>query len=276
MILMRIAAVAAIGLAMLTACGDDDKRSKRPGSADGGGSATADADGDGEESGGGLVGLDGGLFPREPVDEERAADAAVAVEDAGPRCDVTHPQFGCGVANGEWVSFDKGLKIDRRTGYGWYDVVLGKDAQGKDETDDALEIKCKALEIPGVVGFRIPEIKDVRTLAAGCAKTLLTGPCAVNSGRNPASVGTDCTCTGGPTRGPHPSGGFCRPELDDCETLWTATFCGNHSEGCVGDADHKHWFYDVKTGGIVVSGYETELAKRAKGRCVSIQQIDLP
>lgn len=270
----RLAAAAAIGSAMLGlgACSDDDKRGRRPVSTDGGESATGvDEDDDAEEAGGGLRGLDGGSLG---VDRDDAPGADAAV-DAGPVCSVIHPQFGCGIASGEWVKFEKGLSVDRRTGFAWYPVVLGKDAEGRDETDDALELKCKALSVPGVSGFRIPEIKDVRTLAAGCAKTLPTGPCAIQSGRYNAQAGGDCACTG-IARGPHASGGFCRPEVADCETIWTATFCGSHSQGCVGDADHKHWFFDVKTGAIVVSGYETELAKQAKGRCVSTEQVELP
>lgn len=256
----------------LTSCGDD-KKGKRSLHGDGGGSATADDDTNDEESGEGSDHGDGGGDSQ----GGHASGPTIELLDAGPRCDVTHSELGCGVTKGEWVAFDNGLRVDRRTGFAWVDVPLEKEAGGRPpETDDALEQKCRALRIPGVPGFRIPEMKDVRTLAAGCAKTLPTGPCKIESGRTPAVQGADCACAGGPAQGPHPSGGFCRPELSECETVWTATFCGNHSEGCVGDADHKHWFYDVKTGAIVVSGYETEIARTAKGRCVSTAQVELP
>lgn len=257
----------------LTSCADD-KKGRRDLQGDGGGSATADDDDDtdSDESDEESASRDGG---RDDAGDHQNGPTIERL-DAGPRCDVMHPQFGCGVSQGEWVTFGQGLSVDRRTGFAWNDVPLGVDANGKPETDDALEQKCRALQVPGIPGFRVPEMKDVRTLAAGCAKTLPTGPCKIEGGRQAAAMGGDCACTGGPARGPHASGGFCRPELSECETIWTATYCGSHSEGCLGDADHKHWFYDVKTGAIVVSGYETEIARSAKGRCVSIAQVELP
>jgi len=219
-------------------------------------------------------------------------------EPAGPKCDVTHPTFGCGtissggssggtsadggVAPGgnnggtmrdagggtmgptrdiAWVKFDSGVEVDYRTGLGWYKVELGPN-----DADSQLRKKCADLEQVGIDDWKIPEMKEVRTLAAGCAATQAGGTCKINEGDTPVADGQACVCTNG--TGPHASGGFCRPEVPDCVVRWADTHSGDEH-----GPQHQHWFYDVKSGSIVLQPYKTDLANAAQGYCVTEKPI---
>ena len=268
MLATRLAAGTALGLMVLslTACGDDKKNKKPATHGDGG--DHGDDDGD-DETTDGLRGLDGGvdIDPR-----SRDGDASVdgSVDASSVTCDLMDPQLGCGVARGEWVSFDRGVQIDRKTGLGWVPVTLTDAELREKDADDALELKCRELTATGLGELRIPEIADVRTWAAGCEKTTAAGSCPVKTDRAPATDAEACSCEGTPARGPHPSGGFCRPEVESCETLWVTTFCHPHS--CT---SHTHWFYDTATGAVVLGDYKSEIARRAKAYCVTDEPVAL-
>lgn len=260
MLVKEIAALLALGLtvAQLGACGDDDKKKNR----DLGNDVNHGRDGDdhGDEASGGFRDLDGGLGGS-------PADAAM---DAAPpiHCDVTDPQLGCGLANAGWVRFDKGAEIDRTTGLGWVKVQLTDSELRNTDHDDALEKKCRGLQVAGLGKLRIPEIEDVRAWAAGCAKTEASGSCQVKTDRARQSEADGCRCEPQPPKGPHASGGFCRADIPQCETLWVTTFC--HPHDCI---SHTHWFYDVKTGAVVLGDYRSEVAQRAKSYCVTDEPV---
>jgi hypothetical protein len=261
MLVKELAALLALGLtvAQLGACGDDDKKLNRELGTDVGHGQNGDRNGD--EASGGFRDLDGGLD---------VAPRDAAVFDAAPpvHCDVTDPQLGCGLANDGWVRFDRGTQIDKTTGLGWVQVQLTDAELRNTDPDDALEKKCRVLQVPGLGKLRIPEIVDVRTLAAGCAATEPNGRCQVKEDRADQAEATSCRCDPQPARGPHPSGGFCRPEVPECQTLWVATFCNPHD--CI---SHTHWFYDPKTGAVVLGDYHSEPAKQAQFYCVTAEPV---
>jgi hypothetical protein len=178
-------------------------------------------------------------------------DAAVPAVDAGP-CPINHPTYGCGRGVGEsWVVFDNGLEIDRVNRKAWTPVVEVVD-------DDALRDLCTPLSLGGLTGYDMPQMSDVRTLAAGCAATVPGGSCQVDEDMVLVDEAGDCACTGGV--GPN-NGKFCRPEVADCETIWVWT----HTDET---GWYQHWFYDVDTGSIVPEQVGVGIALPAKGRCV--------
>lgn len=315
MLMQRLAVGTALGLVVLTAtaCGkkktSEDEEAIR---ADAGGDDTdEDEDEDEKDPRGGrnldagskLDGstrgskADGGVGDGEEEGDGGSDDAADAAPPA-PKCDVTHKDLGCGkltpgagttggagsdggVAGdggasagngtaGGWLSFDSDVGVDRKTGLAWTKVEL---APG--EFDAQLRKKCAALEKGGLDNWKIPEMVEVRTLAAGCAATAADGACTVkqegvpaSEAADPATVAKDCTCDDAKA-GPHTGGGYCRPEVPDCSTRWTDTHFGDEH-----GPQHKHWFYDVKTGSIVLAGYETEMAKTAVGYCVTEKPLN--
>ncbi|MDB4974999.1 MAG: hypothetical protein JWN48_3340 [Myxococcaceae bacterium] len=190
------------------------------------------------------------------------ADAAAdgGTSDAAVHCDVNNALFGCGTNLGDgWVKFSNGLEIDRKNHLAWSPVF---EFSGPSQ----LEATCSVLALGPVDAFVVPDIADLRTLAAGCNETTAfagpdpMGKCAVTSADIAVDVAGDCTCSGG--TGPH-DGKFCKAEVPTCETVWTRTGCG---PGCDQDA---RWFYDVSTGSIVLSTSDTDLAHDAKARCVA-------
>jgi hypothetical protein len=180
-----------------------------------------------------------------------SADAGSVPVDAGP-CPINHPLYGCGHAVSEsWVVFDNGLEIDRVNRKAWTPVVDVLD-------DDALRDICTPLALGGLTGFDMPQMSDVRTLAAGCPATLPGGSCQVDEDMVFLAEAGDCTCSGGV--GPN-NGKFCRPEVTDCETIWVWT----HTDET---GWYQHWFYDVDTGSIVPEQVGVGIAVPAEGRCV--------
>ncbi|MET0341403.1 MAG: hypothetical protein ABW252_10390 [Polyangiales bacterium] len=265
MLVKEIAALLALGLTVgqLVACGDDDKKKNRDHGQ--GVDHGRDGDPDGDEASEGFRDLDAGITTG--ASDGGALDAAPVV-----RCDVTHRELGCGTGapDAGWVRFDRGAQVDTRTGSGWVSVTLTDAELRNTDPDDALEKKCKALVVPGLGKLRIPEIEDVRTWAAGCAKTEAAGSCTITTDRANAAEAEGCRCDPPVARGPHTSGGFCRPEVAECETLWVTTFC--HPHDCT---SHTHWFYDVSTGSVVLGDYKSDIARRARSYCVSDQPITL-
>jgi hypothetical protein len=278
---------------LTVACGDENKRPRVSqddasiiGSEADGGGARADGGGllaDGavppnpDIDGGTLGGLDGSLSDGSstptpsadgsiasgdaaPADDAGPAvadgggttlDAAPAPVDAGP-CPINHPTYGCGRGVGEsWVVFDNGLEIDRVNRKAWTPVVEVLD-------DDALRDLCTPLSLGGLTGYDMPQMSDVRTLAAGCAATVPGGSCQVDENMVLRDEAGDCVCSGG--TGPN-NGKFCRPEVSDCETIWVWT----HTDET---GWYQHWFYDVDTGSIVPEQVGVGIALPAKGRCV--------
>jgi hypothetical protein len=215
------------------------------------------ADVDAATNGGGTGELDGAADAATGTTPDTGAGAG---PDAGS-CTVNSATFGCGrEISPTWVRFDNGLEIDRATGIAWAPAV-------GTQNDGNLERECEKLngssEFGGLSGFGIPEMAEVRTLAQGCAKTVTGGSCPITAGLQDYSAApSDCDCTGS-APGPYAGGGYCRPELATCETLWTATIC----EGSAECPSHEHWFYDVSTGSIVRAPYGSPLALSAKGRC---------
>jgi len=209
-----------------------------------GGDASAADSGASSVAPGGDGGLDAG------TGRDAGADGAVA-------CAINDRRFGCGTRlSVDWIHFASGLDIDTKYGRAWSPVVAASSFQ-------ALRAACGALVISQVTNFDAPEIDDVRTLAAGCAATLPGGTCAVQSGAVLPSQSGSCTCPGGV--GPN-QGKFCRVEVPDCETLWTLTECGGTNAEC---ATTSSWFYDVRTGSVVISTAAQPIAQEAKVRCVA-------
>ncbi|MEY4512632.1 MAG: hypothetical protein RLZZ450_4754, partial [Pseudomonadota bacterium] len=194
------------------------------------------------------------------------ADSGSPALDAGPiadpgPCSVNHPTYGCGRSvSDSWVVFDNGLEIDRVNHKAWTPVVEVLD-------DDALRDLCTPLSLGGLTGYDMPQMDDVRTLAAGCAATLPGGSCQVDENMVFISEASNCVCSGGV--GPN-AGKFCRPEVSDCETLWVWT----HTDET---GWYQHWFYDVDTGSIVPQQVGVGIAVPAKGRCVrDLSSDELP
>jgi len=278
--MQRLAAHTVLGLIVLAtaACGDDKKKDRDELMADG---SIVDPDDElpsGDAGVDGAIGnIDGGVSIDAALPDgaiavdagDAAADAASADAAAGDGgCDLDDPRFGCGRVsqNDDWVRFDNGLEIDRETGLGWSPTLSGV-------TDDELVSICDQLSLSGLADFRIPEIRDVRTLAAGCPQTLPEGVCQVQTGAQPrASTGCG-PCNPAVNAPPHASGSYCRPEVPDCALLWTLTHCGPNDSDC---PTHEHWFYIPSTGAVELHGYGTPVATSARGRCVARAPEPLP
>lgn len=192
------------------------------------------------------------------------ADAGTSTPDAGP-CSVNNPQFGCGTnISATWVRYDNGIEVDTAAGLVWAPPVTTVG-------DTTFEEYCLGFEAAGMSNFRAPEVAELRTIARGCVKTETGGACTVTSGLVSPSGAGDCTCLpsdpGYSAVGPHASGGFCRPEVATCETIWTSTYCGTDTGECANG--HWHWFYDVRDGSIVRVAPDVAPALGAKGRCVA-------
>jgi hypothetical protein len=157
--------------------------------------------------------------------------------------------------------FDNGLEVDRLNKRAWTPVVEVVD-------DDALRDICTPLALGGLTGYSLPQMTDVRTLAAGCAATVPGGSCQVDEDMVFLAEGANCTCPAGGV-GPN-NGKFCRPEVPDCETIWAWTH--TFETGW-----YQHWFYDVTTGSIVPEYVGVGIAITAKGRCVrTLTDDELP
>ncbi|MDB4975562.1 MAG: hypothetical protein JWN48_3903 [Myxococcaceae bacterium] len=192
------------------------------------------------------------------ADAATTADAAPRTTGDAGNCSINDPIYGCGTAIGtEWIRFDNGYEADRTNKLIW-------SPPQNPNNPATLTAYCYALSLAnqGHI-FDIPQMEQVRFLAAGCSATEAGGACKVETLEElPSGKGT-CDCSGG--TGPHPSGGFCRPELSSCVTLRTRTYCGPNVE-C---ETYRHWYYDVATGSIVVVPDDSPLATSAQGRCVT-------
>jgi hypothetical protein len=267
-------------LLLSTACSDDNK-DETP-EDDDGGVVT------GEKEGGVLPGADGGadldsslvtdidgrvVLPDGQVVEPDGAlpDGATSSGDAssltdasgldasGP-CEVNDPKYGCGTLSGTtWVSFPD-FEVDLTNKVAWTKPVTVVD-------DDQLAGICPTLTNGGFA-WELPQMEDVRKLAAGCAETVPGGSCQVYLDEVLTTNAGDCTCDAslvGPNQGK-----FCRPEVPECETFWVWTH--TYETGV-----YQHWFYDVKTGNIVPEYVAVGIALEAKGRCVhALNDAELP
>lgn len=218
---------------------------------------------DGSVGGGsddGSVGNDGGGAA------DAAADAAVrdAGGDGAVPCDVNDRRFGCGTRRSvDSIHFASGLDIDTKYGRAWSPPIRASSFQG-------VRSACAALVVNGISNFEAPEVDDVRTLAAGCAATVPGGSCEVESGVVLPSEAGACACGAGV--GPN-GGRFCRPDVPSCETLWTVTECGVASTEC---PTPRSWFYDVRTGSLVLAGPNEPIAQQAQARCVAAINYTAP
>jgi hypothetical protein len=198
-------------------------------------------------------------------------DAAAPGTDGGAvttpgNCDVNDPRLGCGTAVSDtWVRYDNGYEGDRASGLLWSPVVTLSDIGGD------LGAYCITLTLDGATHiFDIPYMDAVRTLAAGCDATESGGSCQVRGDETLPSQGSTCSCDS--ATGPHAAGGFCRTEVSSCATLWSQTYCGPNNE-C---PEYSSWFYDASNGSVVLASFTGELAKSAKGRCVTQYFAPLP
>lgn len=256
--LARSCLILALGLGVLTACGDDG---------DEGSPGTSPTDPTGMGNPPGLdsgIGLDAGLSGSAdggPSDGgTRLLDGRVlGGGDAG--CAVSDPQLGCGEEKGAFVRFDNGIELDRTTGLAWAPVQMVSSAHG-----DEAERYCDELSLAGVDTFTLPTVDQLRTLAAGCADSATGGSCKLaaescvdySCGIEPDSCSA---CEVG--KGPHASGGFCRPELADCVNTWSQNSCDDKgaTEGC---PTHRRWYYDGLVGSFALS----QAGSPIHGRCV--------
>ncbi|HEX5660610.1 MAG TPA: hypothetical protein VFX59_25630 [Polyangiales bacterium] len=269
-----------------TACSDDDKNIVD--TRDDGGLVT------GERDGGGLPGADGSLdgqvididafvvlpdgqvvlpdgaavLPDGATADGATADGASpadgslsdgSLDGAGP-CDVNDPKYGCGTLSGTtWISFPD-FEVDLTNNVAWTKPVTVVD-------DDELAGICPTLTAGGFA-WKLPQMEDVRKLAAGCPETLPDGSCNVYLDEVVTANAGDCDCDPGLV-GPN-DGKFCRPEVPECETFWVWTH--TYETGF-----YQHWFYDVKTGSIVPEYVGINIALEAKGRCVhDLDDSELP
>lgn len=149
--------------------------------------------------------------------------------------DSLDPVRGCGHRTGDWTVYDDGTEVDHLFGLVWY-VWPGPIGYA------AFFEACDELELGGRSDWRVPTIDETRTWAAGCQDTVPEGSCPIEHEQCldeacGIGAGGNCTpCTGG--QGPHPHGGYCRPEIRTCTVLWTDSPCTDCSNGEV-------WFYGV-------------------------------
>lgn len=211
----------------------------------------------------GDAGRDAGRDAAQDAGSDAGQDAGAP--DAGQSCEIQLPSFGCGNRVGDdWVHFNNGYDIDTANGRIWSPIV--------DVTNfSALRTACNNLALGPLDDFEVPEMDDVRTLAAGCDATEADGECGVNSGEVllDSDDADGCFCNNG--IGPK-DGLFCRAEVPECVTLWTNTNCGPNFE-C---QPERHWFYDVRSGTIISQAEGQPIANDAKGRCVSAYVGTLP
>lgn len=286
-------------LLLLAGCGDGTSKDN-PNSTDTmdsgthGDAATGHGDGDGDnpsmDSGADSqapdaappddAGSDGSLRdadqPDAPIDDASAehdagSDAGVVTCDDQNSAteDVLDATFGCGVRISEnWARFKAQdgsvFELDYLHSRIWSPVLV--EGAKINYTYAEVQSHCAQLSFRGFSDFRIPSIDDVRTLASGCANTVVGGSCPLSSADECTSE--DCgyqspactSCIGGPNAtGPH-NRQYCRAELSACVVGWTSTECSDCPAG------HR-WFYGVINGNF----YHSDSALNP-GRCVA----DLP
>jgi hypothetical protein len=147
------------------------------------------------------------------------------------------------------VHFDTGFSYDRSTGLIW--ARPGTTTINQNDRNEG----CSGVDLDGVDAFRVPTLREVARLSAGCAEPCLEG------------VGDCRPCEAG--EGPHANGGYCRPELPDCQAVFTIDTCevGSTSVRC---AAPRHWYYDERIGIFRL----LDTGDRAPGTCVG--QVSTP
>jgi len=267
--LARSCLALAFGVVVLAGCGDDEKDAPktdetRPENPTGSGGSTLDSG----------VGLDASHDGES--DARVLPDGRVIGGDAGDGgCDVLDPQFGCGVGTGSWVRFANGLEVDRANGLAWVPTMPLSGELGVNAGRG-----CTALSIAGIDEFDLPTIDQVRTLAAGCPASEPGGSCAV---ADATCVGPECGIDQGDGKctpcevgkGPHPSGGYCRPDVAECVTAWALTACDDNGPTASCPV-HRHWYYDVTTGGFGLSQPDSQLAGRCVARIAALAPAPAP
>jgi hypothetical protein len=200
-----------------------------------------------------------GALPDGAVTPVGDSSVDAAVDAAGP-CQVNDPTYGCGTLSGTtWISFPD-FEVDLTNKVAWTKPATVLD-------DDELAGICPGLTNGGL-SWELPQMEDVRKLAAGCAKTVPGGSCQVYLDQVQPEAAGDCDCPAG-VSGPN-SGKFCRPEVPDCDVLWVWTHVNNTDP-------YEHWFYDPDTGDIVHDYVGVGIATRAKGRCMhDLTDSELP
>ncbi|MDB4987895.1 MAG: hypothetical protein JWN04_3073 [Myxococcaceae bacterium] len=183
--------------------------------------------------------------------------------DAGVACPIQNARFGCGTAvSTNWVVFQSGVEIDRPHHLAWsppFEFTSTAD----------LAATCDASVLGGITDWDVPDIVEVRTMAAGCEGTIAyidgappnSSQCSVRYGfSTPTSTG-ECSCT--TPMSPRADGLNCGVDVPTCVTVWTKTTCGDTCSG------PKNWFYLVETGAIVLADSQAAVARSAKARCVT-------
>ncbi|MET0287275.1 MAG: hypothetical protein ABW352_22510 [Polyangiales bacterium] len=183
-------------------------------------------------------------------------DASVSTDagslDGATPCDVNDPKYGCGTLSGTtWVSFPD-FEVDLTNKVAWTKPVTVVD-------DDELAGICPTLTTAGFA-WQLPQMEDIRKIAAGCPKTVPGGSCQVYVDEVTTANSGDCDCANQGFTGPN-NGRFCRAEVPECETFWVWTHTNE-------TGFYQHWFYDVKSGSIVPEYVAVGIANEAKGRCV--------
>ncbi|HEY6878974.1 MAG TPA: hypothetical protein VI299_13190, partial [Polyangiales bacterium] len=146
---------------------------------------------------------DGGLL----VDGAVLGDASAPDASEGP-CEVRDPRYGCGTLSGkDWVSFPD-FEVDLANKVAWTKPMTVVD-------DDALAAICPVLTTGGFA-WELPQMEDIRKLAAGCPKTMPGGSCQVDIDEVLTTEAGDCSCGDVAGTGPN-QGKFCRPEVPNCE-----------------------------------------------------------
>jgi len=277
-LLNQIAGRGALALLLLAlACGDDDDKkdtsdAAQPATGDDAAVPGATEDAGGSTGGGNLdasvlldasrgldatpsgSGGDAASDAAAPGDAAQPLDGALA--DAG--CSVQDPRFGCGQVRGTLVEFASGYAVDRAAGLVWAPLVPM-------QSDNDHSEGCGDATFTGVGEFALPSVDQVRSLAAGCeASCQLASRTCVGTACNEACA----PCAAG--AGPHPNGGYCRPELAECSPIFTRDAC---DVGPRADCDqHQHWYYDPTTGVFRLVSAGMKVAGRCAAR-ISPQQL---
>jgi hypothetical protein len=155
--------------------------------------------------------------------------------------------YGCGhrftpaTGSGDWVSFESGLNVDEKTGYGWYQ------ASGSHTQAEGIAI-CASGNIAGInSGWSLPTIDQARTLAAGCPDTAPGGTCSISDPScllNTCAAGATCeSCLG--SAGPN-MGRYCRDNVRLCSNLMSSSVCPN----CTSPT--TVWMYGASNGNFVL------------------------
>lgn len=180
-----------------------------------------------------------------------ASDGTISCDDNDAATyDFYSPLYGCGHKfdanpnDGDaWITYDVGFHVDVATGLGW--------AFPGPRSAAAAAAACDALSVAGLSDWRMVNIDDVRTIAAGCATTVAGGPCPLH---DPSCLAMSCaqqipdcnSCLGGSIgTGPH-AGAYCKVDVAVCNNFHTSSLCTD-----CGDAGPMDWIYGPTNGNFV-------------------------